>query len=284
MNVKGRRLLLALAITALSVPLPSAAAGEPTDAASFSQRGTALAARGDFVHAIADLTRACELAPSEPRYFYERAMARWANGQPVAALQDLDQTLKLKPDDVPALISRAELRLVFHDNGAMVADLDLAAQSAAKQSQVRMTIGDLYTRGGRFESAIAQYDLWIAAHPQSAQMPAALKARCWARALAGKSLEKALSDCNAALGLKPDTPGALDSRGLVELRLGRFDQSIEDYDAALRSQPRNAWLLYARGIAELRSGRRAEGQADLGAASGLQPQIADVGRQRGLVP
>jgi tetratricopeptide (TPR) repeat protein len=248
--LKGLWFLLAVAVTAFYNLIAPAAASEPTDAAGFYQRG----------------------------------MARWTNGQPVLALQDFDRTLKLMPDHIPALISRAELRLVFHDSSSAAADLDQAARVAPKKSDERMTIGDLYTRIGRFASAVTQYDLWIAAHPKAAGAPAALEARCWARALWGKELRKALSDCNAALRLRQDTPGALDSRGLVELRLGQFAQSIQDYDAALAAQPKNAWLLYARGVAELRSGREAAGHSDMNAATALQPQIVDVGRQRGLTP
>jgi hypothetical protein len=64
------------ATTASNVP-PTAPAnpgavpptGEPTTAEGFSRRGAADAARGDFIHALADLGRACELDPNEPRYF-----------------------------------------------------------------------------------------------------------------------------------------------------------------------------------------------------------------------
>src|SRR5262249_44123074 len=44
-------------------------ADQPKDAPGFSRRGAAFAARRDFDHAIADLTRACELAPNEAQYF-----------------------------------------------------------------------------------------------------------------------------------------------------------------------------------------------------------------------
>src|SRR5262249_5984948 len=54
---------------------PAPDPNEPKDAAAFSRRGAASAARRDFVHAIADLTRACELDPNEPSYFYERGQA-----------------------------------------------------------------------------------------------------------------------------------------------------------------------------------------------------------------
>jgi predicted aspartyl protease len=45
---------------------------EPTTAEGFGARGAAFAARRDFDHAIADFTRACEMAPNEASYFYGR--------------------------------------------------------------------------------------------------------------------------------------------------------------------------------------------------------------------
>lgn len=271
--------------SASSVPSAGTAAAEnPTDAAGFARRGSAFASRGDFAHAIADLTRACELAPNEPDYLYRRGMARWGNSQPLLALDDFDHALRLKPEDVSALVSRAELRLSLRDPRGTAADLDAAARATPEQSDVRLMIGNLYTRIGRFKPAVVQYDLWIAAHPEGANTPAAFEARCWARALWGQELKKALSDCNTALRLARDTPGVLDSRALVEFRLGEFDRSIDDYDRALRSQPKNAWLLYARGVAELRAGRRTSGQADIAEAEALQPLISEVGRQRSVTP
>jgi len=88
-------------------PAPAAAAAEgspdegvqTSDAADFARRGTALAARHDFVRAIAELTRACELKPDEPQYFYERGMAHSGNGEASLAGADFDQVLKLRPSN-----------------------------------------------------------------------------------------------------------------------------------------------------------------------------------------
>jgi tetratricopeptide (TPR) repeat protein len=221
---------------------------------------------------------------SDPSYLYRRGMARWADGQPLLAMDDFDRVLELRPGDVSARVSRAELRLALRDRAGAVDDLDAAARSAPRRDDVRLTLGDLYTRLGRFEPAVAQYDLWIAGHPEGARAAAAFKARCWARGLWGRELKRALSDCNTAWRLKPDTAGLLDSRALVEFRLGKLAESIGDYDRALRSEPKNAWLLYARGVAKLRAGRKAAGEADIAAAQAQQPLISEVGRQRGVAP
>jgi tetratricopeptide (TPR) repeat protein len=261
---------------------PKAAADQPTDAEGFGRRGAAFTARRDFEHAIADLTRACQLDPTEPKYFYELGRAYWSNKQPVLAMADFDQALKLKPDDVPALMARAELRLDNGDNSAAITDLDAVDRSAPKEAGLRLFLSELYERVDMLASAIAQLDLWIAAHGEDARMFDGRNARCWIRALLGTELDKALADCNASLRLRPNTAEAFDSRGLVRLRLGQYEQSIADYNASLRLHPKNAWSLYGRGLAKLHKGLAAEAQADIAAATALHPTIADEFRKHGL--
>ena len=49
---------------------------------------------------------------------------------------------------------------------------------------------------------------------------------------------------------------ALDSRGLVNLKLSLNANAIADYDAVLSIDPKQASSLYGRGIARLRSGQQ----------------------------
>jgi tetratricopeptide (TPR) repeat protein len=60
--------------------------------------------------------------------------------------------------------------------------------------------------------------------------------RCWMRAIVGR-LQSALADFNESLRLNPNSANALDSRGLIHLKLDELDLSIGDYDAALDINP-----------------------------------------------
>lgn len=259
---------------------------EPKDAAGYVQRGTAYRARRDYEHALADLTRACELAPGEASYFYERGLTYWATKQPDKALADFDAALKLRPDDVPSLVARAGLRASMDAPGSdLVADLDAADRAAPKEADVRLRLGDLYGYASAYPAAVMQYTKWIDAHQRDdIEMPRALNSRCWVRALAGLELDAALADCDSALRRKPDAASFHDSRGLVYLRRGNYDKAITDYDEALRRNPKIAWSLYGRGLAKLRKGQTATGQADLAAATALQPKIAEHAAKFGLTP
>jgi len=263
---------------------PAETLDQPTDAAGFARRGAAFAARRDFEHAIADLTRACELAPNQPDYFYQRGVARENNRQPFQAMEDFNQALKLEPDDVPALLARSALHLAARDPTAAGADLDAIDRIVPKDADVRLPLGNLYGRAGRLESAIYQFDLWLHDRGDNPHRSEAYFGRCRARALLGRDLSKALSDCNHAVRLEPTAARALDTRGLVRLRMGDFDKSIADYNAALSLQPKLAWSLYGRGLDELRKGMSAKGQADIAAATALAPLLPEEAKRRGLEP
>ena len=274
--------------TAAEPVAPDAASrlDQPTDAAGFARRGAASDARHDYEAAIADLTRACELAPTESSHFYQRGMAHWHTGDADAALADFDQAIKLKPDNAEALIGRASLRVSRKAPAAEVTrDLEAAVSALPKQAEMHLQIGSLYDSVGQPAAAVSEYSKWIDSHPRdNLLMAGALNSRCWSRALAAKELEQALSDCNAALRMKPNTADFLDSRGLVHLRQNNYDKAIADYDAALHLEPKIAWSLYGRGLAKLHKGLTAEGQADIAAASALQPKLAERAAGYGITP
>ena len=258
--------------------------GQPTTADEFFRRGTAYLFRHDFEHALADLRRACELNPQEPRYFLERASAYWQSKQPALSDADVDTTLKLKPDYIEALVWRSQRELTKHDKTAAIGDLDAADHAASPQQALRFAMGRTYLRAGAPSQAIKQYTLWIDAHSEDISLPQAYVARCWARALSGQELEQGLSDCNRGLRQSEDKSRGLASRGLVYVRLGKFQRAISDYGDALKEHPKNPWALYGRGIAESSLKNSAAADADFKAATALAPHIAEEFKKRGIAP
>jgi tetratricopeptide (TPR) repeat protein/predicted aspartyl protease len=261
---------------------------DPADAAEYSRRGAAFAGRRDFEHAVADLTRACELDPTDPEYFYQRGIVYRDEKQTDLAAADFDRALELKADHLAALEARARLRLGRRDTVGARADLDSADRAAPKEADVRLFLAHAYRGADLLPASIAQYDLWISAHAADSRMAEALDGRCWARALQGQDLAKALSDCDSALKrsvkASPLSASVLNGRALVRLRLGDYDKSIADYEAALQIQPKDAWSFYGRGIDKLRKGKTPEGEADIAQAVKLWPKIADDFTRRGITP
>jgi tetratricopeptide (TPR) repeat protein len=273
---------------------PAAAAatdpGAKLDANGYSRRAADFSARGDYADAVADLTSAIALGPNEPGYYLERGLAEERlSADPTKPpahrpLDDFNQALTLKPDSIPALLARAGLYRRLREPALAKADLDAADKAAASQPAMRLMIANVYAAGDDYPEALSEFDQWIAANPKDDRMAQALNGRCWARAMLGQDLDKALKDCNAALKLAPGDPTFLDSRGLVKLRLGDADGSIRDYNDAIRLNPGSAWSHYGRGIAKLRKGLNADGEADLQAAKALRPSIAEQAAKHGIAP
>ncbi|MGA8960414.1 MAG: tetratricopeptide repeat protein, partial [Pseudolabrys sp.] len=80
----------------------------------------------------------------------------------------------------------------------------------------------------------------------------------------------------------PNDAAALDSRGLIYLKMGQFDSAIQDYSSALRIEPKLASALYGRGLARLKKGDAAGGNADVEAARKLETKVADDFSQYGV--
>lgn len=276
----------------------------PTDADGFMRRGLAYASMREFDRALADLTRACDLAPRDAQTHFDRGVIYAQDGQLKSALQDYTAAITLQPDDIDALLARAELLQSHPDAGPTSAaaqvksDLDAVSRLAPPAAAVRLTLGHLYGKLGDYASAVGQVDRWLSEHPLEPDQATGLNSRCWLRATQNRDLPQALKDCNRALdlrplatadigssipegGLVPDNPQILDSRGLVYLRLGNPTDAVRDYDSALRADPNMATALYGRGLAELRLGEKAQGQDDLAAAakldSGIAPRFANMG-------
>ncbi len=256
--------------------------GELKSAEEFHRRATLRASKGDFTGALADEDRAISAAPDGVEYLRTHAELEARLKQPDKALKDLGALLKIKADDVDALIMRSELRRMTDQEADIRADVDAAARTAPKSSDRRLELAGLYGQLNDQPAQIAQLDLWIAAHPQDSRVPGALNARCWARALGGTELDRALKDCNAALARQPHMPPFLDSRGLVYLRMGNYARAVRDYDEALAAVPDIAWSHYGRGIAKLKLGQKEAGEADLAKARALAPKLPEEAARRGI--
>lgn len=257
---------------------------DPTEASGFARRGNALLARGDTNRAIADLTRAIELAPTEPRYYFARARAHAEAKDETSAVKDLDSALKNKADDAEVLTMRAEMRFKAHDLAGARADADAASKAASAQADLRIDLGQIYTELDLFAPAIAEYDKWLSFHAAASQTYAALNGRCWASGLGDIRLDSALRDCDLAVRRSLRSPGTLDSRGMVHLRRGEFDKAVADYDLALSRVLGMTWSLYGRGIAKAKLGRKAESEADIVAATRSDEAVIDRAKKLGIVP
>lgn len=206
------------------------------NASAFRLRGTVYGAMGEYDRATADLSYAIGLEPGDAESFRVRASIFVVRRSFEPALADFRTAIALEPDN-PATYKMRGLSFEVM---------------------------------GKFGPAIADFGSVIRLAPLNAD---GWNSRCWIRAVTGRGLASALSDCNRAVKLAPDSASVLDSRGLVFLKMEKFTLAIRDYNAALALEPKLASSLYGRGVAERWLGRTKAGNRDIAVAKALESGI-----------
>jgi tetratricopeptide (TPR) repeat protein len=177
--------------------------------------------------------------------------------------------------------NRGQRYLAANDSDKALADFSQAVRSSPQYVEAYMNRGALYVARHQYARAVVDYSDVIDLTPNEAR---GYNARCWARVLWNAALDLARADCDTAARLAPGDDNVLDSRGLLNLRDGRFQDAFNDYDAALRINAESAHYLYGRGIASVRLGNADQGQADITAAARLDAGTAAMYAGYGVTP
>jgi tetratricopeptide (TPR) repeat protein len=246
---------------------------EPRNADEWHRRGLERLRRGDRPGAVADLSRAVELAPGLLEAYQARADAYRQTGQHALAVADYGLVLAAEPDAIDCYVGRARCLLKLGEEDAALADLTRALERAPRDATAYLERGDLHcargddergvadltkaielggpprarlrrgialSRLGRHDEAIADQDAVLAATTSPEERCHALIER--GEAHAGKKLhDRAIADFDAALAIEVKIPAlpihALMNRAWAYHDSGRPERAVQDFDEVLRRRP-----------------------------------------------
>ncbi len=257
-----------------------AIAAKPEDPDSYTNRAWFYETVYDREAAIADLSKAIELAPTA-NTLLRRAQAQYALRRDDQALADAQAALELEPDSDGAIGTLAAFKgergQLEEARGLLEARVD---QGGEKKLGWQIELSNLLGEAGKVDDAVAVLDEAIAAAPGN---PALLNSRCWVRATHNVAIDQALKDCTSAVELSSSAAGILDSRAMVYFRMGKLDAALVDLDAALRASPEQSGSLYMRGIIGRRT-KAKDADAYLVAARMIEPRIDERFARYGIKP
>ena len=269
-------------IAALNTAYAAAIAeAERDDTVALGKRATLRERIGDRRGALADIATMLAQGPTIDVYL-ARAQIEQRLGDLAAASADATAARRLDPSNRAAVELVAILAAKRGDVGGGTALLDeriaLGGETRPAYAAARARLVGEY---GDAQQGIADLDALIAAKPGS---PGLLNARCWVKALRSVMLDSAVKDCTSAIELSDSPAGVLDSRAVVWLRLGRYDDALRDIDAALAQAPGLGPSHLVRAIILTRLGRGAEAAHDLALAHRIAPEVEAEYARFGLKP
>jgi len=97
-----------------------------------------------------------------------------------------------------------------------------------------------------------------------------------------KDYNGAMADCNSAMQMEPRNTWALNTRGLVKIKLDRCKDALPDFDMAIALDPGYKSAYNNRGIAKAFLGNYADAITDFDHAIALDPKYIDAWFERGL--
>lgn len=243
------------------------AAADPESVYAHVAAARIYAGFGRDAEAMREFDRAIAIKP-EAYIYLNRAQVR-PKEDAEGRRADIEAALRLDPKSVDALALKAHIQRDRGDHAASIASWSAAISSEPDANHLLVGRGITYMLAGQKD--LAEKD--FAAARAHSTLAAEFNNMCWAKATAGVALHSALQDCDMALEKKPESAAYLDSRALVLLQLGRFDEAIEYYDRALAKRPTQPGSLFGRAVAWARKGDKSRSDADLTAALKVDPDV-----------
>lgn len=154
-----------------------------------------------------------------------------------------------------------------------------AIAAAPEDSAAYVRRAQLFDQLGHPDLAAADYSAAAKLNPGDANLH---KGMCLGLALSNHDLDGALTACNIAVKLAPDSPDALSARGYAQLRRGAYAEAEKDYSAALALSPAAPSEMFGFGVAIIHLGRAKEGRGEIASATLDSAGVVSEWRSRGF--
>jgi len=257
------------AIRLLSAAIDSGKLNNNDLATSYNNRGMAFAAIGEPTKAIADYSKAIEIAPAYGPAYLNRGNVYSEQGRLDEAIAEFDMLIKVFPEYVLPYNSRGAAYYRKGEFDKAIADFDAAIRLKPDYGNAFWNRARAHGRKGDLTEALADFDMAVRFKPKE---PEILVDRAKARE-ALDDIPGAIADLGAAIDLDPKVPLPYYERGNVRFRTGDIDKALADYDQAIRLAPEYPEPVTSRGRIELfHTNRPAAAATDLATGVKLDPK------------
>ncbi|MFN2286651.1 MAG: tetratricopeptide repeat protein [Anaerolineae bacterium] len=250
----------------------------PQNTNAYNNRGATHAAMQDYKAALADYGRAIELDPQGASAYNNRGAAYYQMQDYKAALADYGRAIELNPQYTAAYNNRGTTYEAMQDYETALADytraIELDPQDASTYNNRALTYAEMQD----YAAALADYERAIELDPQYARA-------YFNRGHIYRTMQQhnaALADFAQAIVLDPQDAAAYASRGNTYYALQQYDAALTDYAQAINLNLQDATMYSNRGATFAILQRYDAALADFKRALELDPQLTQAYYNRAL--
>jgi len=214
--------------------------------------------KGDYDRAIAEYTRAIEIAPDYMGAYCARGYARSLQEDYDGAIADYTRAIELAPDDAWAYNARGWTYVRVEDWDRAIADYTRAIELDSSDATAYAARGDVHAHRGDPDGALADYGQAIELEPENVEHHLSRGTFCLCRA----DWDQAIADFTQAIELAPDRADTYRSRGHAYYNKGDFDRAIADLTRLIELEPEDQGAYFLRGTAQAHFAPSREGASD----------------------
>jgi tetratricopeptide (TPR) repeat protein len=213
--------------------LQQAVEDDAADATVYALMSVLLYETGEPEAADRAMKEALALAPDSTGVYYARGLINLGEERYDEAVEDFTRLLDRFPDDQALLLQRAEAYVAMGDYSQAIDDYNrLIDLTPYDNYQYYMMRGNAYWEVGNVSAA---HDDWQYTLDRNFGANASgYNNLAWEMALQGY-YEPALEYANTSLGMSPNNPDALHTRGYIYLGLSEWEDALEDFRKAMNN-------------------------------------------------
>jgi tetratricopeptide (TPR) repeat protein len=226
-----------------AIELLTMAIRHTSDARLYFSRGLIFDLMHQREQAVADITKAIELDPTNVNYYYNRGciLSHWLH-RDEEAIDDFEKMLELESDNMEAHRESCLCLLVLGRLDEAWEHAIAAQRLAPGDALTHFCVGESQMSLKRFGDATESFTRAVELDPDTALYWAAL-ARAHRNLGSRPELELAVQAYSRAIQLVPDSALYFQSRGALRLQLGMTDDAIADLRHALTLHPDDVTLM-----------------------------------------
>jgi tetratricopeptide (TPR) repeat protein len=232
----------------------------------------------EYADALAAYDQLIAKSPSAWAHL-RRSAVLLALGRRSDAIAAMQAAYDLEPVNATAFETAKELAYdgKAGDAQKLLDSLSVREEERAMFADARATVDGLK---GDSKDALALLADAVADEPENSDI---LNTDCWFRGLFNVALDSAVSECTHAVERAGSPMAALDSRAMVEFRLGNYDAALTDLNSVLKLAPAIPNSRFMRGVVRLKKGDQA-GHEDIEAALRMSPSVGKFYARHGITP